>query len=308
MTPHGDGMRLQFIIMMQAPLPFSTRTKRLTTIILLAVLFAIPPVHVNADPATPPAATQPASQSATQPATQAASDSESETPQARLPHIRINREKKWIDFDAKVVLRDGKWIELLVCTPGSREYESILTTEAKPSHLHLALLILGQTPGSPMSWKRQSDQILPILPTGPLIEVSIHYLKDDKPFSIPAGQWVMDHQTNAPLPSSQWLFAGSKFMSIEGRPIYTADVNGSCLSLVNFGDELLAWPTDKTNQNDGGQLGANTKLIPPIGTPVVVRLTPIQPANEKPASDTPEVTDQDTSPATAPTTQPAEKQ
>lgn len=195
---------------------------------------------------------------------------------ASMPHIRINRDKRWVDFDAKVVLRDGKWIELLVCTPGSREYESILTTEAKPSHLHLALLILGQTPGSPMTWERKQDDVLPVAPKGPLIEISIHYLKDGKPFEIPAGQWVMDQTLNAPLPSSTWLFAGSKFMAVDGHPVYTADVNGSCISLVNFGDDLLTRPTSQTNHTDGGELSANTPLIPPIGTPVVIRLKPVQ--------------------------------
>lgn len=199
---------------------------------------------------------------------------------AAMPHIRINREKKWVDIDAKVVLRDGKWIELLVCTPGSREYESILTTEAKPSHIHLALLILGLKPGSPITWERNGDDVTPIAPNGPDIEISIHYLKEGKPFEIPAGQWIMDRKTNAPLPSSTWLFAGSKFMAMEGRPIYTADVNGSCISLVNFGDDLLTRPTNQTNHNDDGQLAANTKLIPQVGTTVVIRLTPVEPKAE----------------------------
>lgn len=195
-----------------------------------------------------------------------------------MPHIRIDREKKWVDFDAKVVLRDGKWIELLVCTPGSREYESILTTEAKPSHLHLALLILGQTPGSPMTWLKNGDDLTPVPPKGPAIEVSIHYLKDGEPVVIPAGQWIINRQTNAPLPHSQWLFTGSKFMAVDGQPVYTADVNGSCLSLVNFGDELLARPTTQTNHTDNEQLAANTPLIPQVGTFVVVRLTPAEEA------------------------------
>lgn len=191
---------------------------------------------------------------------------------ATLPFVRINREKHWIDFDAKVVLREGQWVELLVCTPGTREYESILSTEARPSHLHLALLILNQAPGQPLGWKREGGQVVSIPPSGPTVEVFIRYLQNGQTVEVPAGQWVMDQKANRTLEGATWLFAGSKFMAVEGRPVYLADVNGSCISLVNFGDDLLTRPTETTHHNDNAQFAANTAVIPQVGTAVVVRL------------------------------------
>lgn len=222
------------------------------------------PSDPSPNPVSPPASvpTPPAAAWETQPAVNP----------AKLPFVRINREKHWIDFDAKVVLRDGQWVELLVCTPGTREYESILSTEARPSHLHLALLILNQSPGQPLGWKREGGQVVSIAPSGPEVGVYIRYLQNDQMVEVPAGQWVMDQKANKTLEDATWLFAGSKFMALEGRPVYLADVNGSCISLVNFGDDLLTRPTETTHHNDNAQFAANTQVIPQVGTAVVVRL------------------------------------
>jgi len=87
------------------------------------------------------------------------------TTPAKLPHVRFDRAKRFVEFDATVVTRESDWLELFVCTPRTREYESILVTPAKPRHIHLALLAIGMKPGRPMRWKRtekQSSRIPPV--------------------------------------------------------------------------------------------------------------------------------------------------
>src|SRR5690606_16414817 len=57
-----------------------------------------------------------------------------ETPEKKiieLPGLRLDREKRVLDVEATVNRREGDWLELLACTPGTREHEAILTVTAR---------------------------------------------------------------------------------------------------------------------------------------------------------------------------------
>ncbi len=209
-----------------------------------------------------------------------------------LPHVQVNQQERYIDLQATVVLREGDWLELLACSPNSREHEAILTLKVKPSHLHLALLMLGLEPGKPMSWehpqtnpspqttsdiKRQvAPQIIP--PQGPKIAVTLILpSKNNTAMEIPANRWILDATTQQPMLDNIWLFTGSSFVNWNGQRVYRADVNGTLLSLVNFGDDVLARPTELTSQNDNARWQPNTPQIPPVGTAITVRLRPMVP-------------------------------
>ncbi|NJL32323.1 MAG: hypothetical protein HC898_12300 [Phycisphaerales bacterium] len=182
-----------------------------------------------------------------------------------------------IDLEAKVVLREGKWLELLACTPGSKEHESILTVTARPSHIHLALLILGMEPGSPMKWDWQGDEFKITPPTGPKIAITLHYTDaQGKAVDVAAHHWIRNQKLDQPLTDNHWLFTGSRTEIVGDQSIYRADVNGSAISLVNFSDDLLARPTHLTHQNDDATWAAQTDAIPPLGTSVNIRLTPVK--------------------------------
>ncbi len=194
-----------------------------------------------------------------------------------LPGVMIDREKGYVELDARVVLREGKWLELLACTPGSKEHESILTVTARPSHIHLALLILGIEPGSPMQWHWQGDQFHVTPPLGPKLAITLHYTNDkDQAVQVPANQWVRDQKDDKLLEGNHWLFTGSRSETIDDKVVYRADINGSAISIVNFGDDLLARPTTMTHQDDHATWAANTAAIPPVGTKVVIRLTVVK--------------------------------
>jgi hypothetical protein len=196
-----------------------------------------------------------------------------------LPGITIDREKKIVELDGKIILPlQADWLELLACMPKSREHESIISLEAKPSHVHGALLLIGLKPGSPLRAERVNDVWKYHPPKGPKIAVTVIYEKEGKKVEVNASDWIVDQKTRKPLADSIWLFTGSKMHSVGGREIYVADVEGNILSLVNFGDEVLSRSTtDRGGQDGGGNAwAANTKLIPPTGTRIVVRLTPVK--------------------------------
>ena len=191
-----------------------------------------------------------------------------------LPHVRVDRAQRLVDLEATVVTREAPWLELLACSPGSREHEAILSIEARPSHVHLALLMLGLEPGAPLTWREQDGQIVPVPPHGPTVHVSIVLGGRGRPTEVPAGNWILNNQTSEPLGDSTWIFTGSTVRQFEGQSIFMADLGGTVISLVNFGDDLLARATDRTNKNDQEAWGPRVEAIPPVGTKVIVRLRP----------------------------------
>ncbi|MFW6060122.1 MAG: YdjY domain-containing protein [Phycisphaeraceae bacterium] len=201
-------------------------------------------------------------------------------PDRPLPSIRVDREAGFVEIDAEVVNRDADWLELLVCAPGSREYESILTSPAKPSHIHLALIMLGLEPGSPLDWEHTEEGFDVQPPTGPRLTIQARWQQDGEPRAADANTWIVNQKTDEPMEGNVWLFAGSSFYEPdEGEPragerLYMADLNGTVISLVNFGDDLLTRPTTLTNQNDDQAWSTRTEAIPPEGTAVTLRLAP----------------------------------
>ncbi len=193
-----------------------------------------------------------------------------------LPHVTIDRHNATVDLDATVNMQDGRWLELLACTPQMRTHESILVTPAKPSHVHLALVMLGLEPGAPMRWRQVGDEYIADPAHGPRIAVTLVFQQDGQSVEVPANRWVVNRRTGETLDSNVWLFTGSSFDDTQDPPVYRGDIEGSILSLVHFGDEVLARPTELTNQTDQGSLAPHTELIPPVGTPVKIRLRPIQ--------------------------------
>lgn len=213
-----------------------------------------------------------------------------------LPAIEIDREAGHVELEAEVVSEEADWLELLVCSPNTREYESVLSSPARPSHIHLALLLLDLEPGRPLSWQRvegeASDEagdgvagveFVVEPPHGP--QVAIECIWEDEAgqrHTVPANEWVVHQETGEPLAENVWLFTGSVFRRFEGRPgengeprqVYMADLNGTIVSLVNFGDDLLARQTTTTNRNDEQAWSTRSERIPPEGTAVTLRLTP----------------------------------
>jgi hypothetical protein len=224
------------------------------------------------------------------PAGDAAAVDEPAQPVSVWPGIMIDAERRHIDLIGTVVNREADWMELLVCSPGTLEYEAILTVDARPSHIHLALLTIGLEPGNALSYRLTEEGTYEIIPpAGP--KVAVYIVKpagadNAAEEEVPANLWVRNQQTGETLPSNIWLFTGSSFVEHEGQRIYMADLNGTILTLVNFGDDLLARATELTNQTDGGEYNANVELVPEKGTRVTVRLRPVSP-NDKVVGPTP---------------------
>ena len=93
----------------------------------------------------------------------------------KLPGIRLNLDARSIDVNATVCLHKGL-LELVACTRGSKEHESILSVTARPMHIHTAMLLMGAIPGTPAMRKVQEGvrtRWVPVEPAGAPVLVSL---------------------------------------------------------------------------------------------------------------------------------------
>lgn len=185
---------------------------------------------------------------------------------------------------------DAGYLEQVACAPNSREHESLVViTPAKPSQVHAALLLAGFTPGSPGRWTYENDTLATINPTGDALDVWVRYTNSHGQIvEHPVRDWIRGvampgQDASAPpvrplFPNTPWIFGGSafapnpKFMGPGEH--YVADMTGSVVGLVTFGDEPIGFAHVSSDQEDmqAPEWEVNTDLIPPMDTPVTLIL------------------------------------
>lgn len=192
----------------------------------------------------------------------------SQSPQPNIkkfaPGVRIDWTHRTVEVDAKIVLRKGS-LELLACSPQTREHESILVVTAKPLHIFQALGLIGAQPGSPMRYDIKQDRWIP--PTGDELEIFLRYHNDQIEYTVEAKQWLLDTNKKKEPPSLKWVFAGSKTLP-SGR--FMADIEGTIISVVDFESAVISLDALHSADNEMLWLRANTQAIPPINTPCTI--------------------------------------
>ena len=220
----------------------------------------------------------------------------------KLPGLTVHTKERYVDVDATVCLGEG-FLELIACTKDGKEHESIISVDAKPSHMHAALLLLRANPGNPAMARRLEDggwEDIP--PRGSNVDVSLVF-KDEKgdlkerPISefIERGQGEDIYGPDAKektaeekgkFPTSTFLFAGSQLYKAEdGTARYICDESGNVISLSTFGDELLCLPGKHSQDNGSLSWEIDPTHLPKVGTKVILRLRPHLTDAPKPGED-----------------------
>ena len=103
-----------------------------------------------------------------------------------FPGVRADVPAKLVEFDGQItpmLVKDDRapqfFLEVLACTPNTREHETFVVTTVKPSHVHAALLLIGLTPGAPGSWKATDGKLEPVQPTGERLSVRLAWTDKD---------------------------------------------------------------------------------------------------------------------------------
>ncbi len=202
----------------------------------------------------------------------------------KLPGITINLKEKYVDLQTQVTQFDGRIeLELLLCMPGTLEHESLFKLNAKASHLHQALLMIGLKPGKPQQLIEVGDKYKLIPIKGQKAQINIIFTKKGKTKEFPIGDWLYNPVQKIKMKDSTWVFAGSFIATpTEGKPYYRADIIGAVISLVNFGDEVLGKKTDKRNRGGGANIWfPKIGEVPKIGTKVTLRIRPVKPSKKQ---------------------------
>ncbi len=179
---------------------------------------------------------------------------------AFAPGVRIDWSKGEVEVDAKVVLRSGP-LELVACSPQTREHESILAISARPMLVFQAMGLVGLEPGSPVRYDEKTERFKPA--TGQRLDINVRFADATGERTIPIRRWLVDVSTDKPPEGIAWVFAGSR-TDENGR--FSADMDGTILCVVDFDSALIALAALHTADNAQLWLRANTPEIPPIGT------------------------------------------
>jgi hypothetical protein len=161
-------------------------------------------------------------------------------------------------------------LEFFCVVTGTSEHEAVLRTQAKPSDIHVGLLMLGLKPGQGVRFDEKEKKWL--APEGPGIEVFVETERSGKPVREPATSWVRDLKSKKPMPADfKWVFAGSRVMP-DGK--YAADVTGYVVTLVNFDLSMIDVPTLQSSSNETLEWEYDPERVPAKGTKVTLILKP----------------------------------
>ena len=183
-----------------------------------------------------------------------------------FPHIEVDVARKELRLDCEALDCNAP-LEMLCCVAGTHDYESVLRTGARPSQVHLGLLMLGLKCGEPAHYSAAEKRWIP--PTGDNLQIDAEFLRDGKLVRTSACDLMRDIKTHRTMPPTSWVFAGSRV--INGA--YTADVTGYLLTVVNFDWSVMDVPALESNSNATLQWERNPTISPQVGTRVTLIIT-----------------------------------
>jgi len=160
-------------------------------------------------------------------------------------------------------------LEMFACLKDTKEHEAIVVVDVKAFVVHAGLLAIGANTGHPV---RFDPQYVPA--AGSEIDVTVHWKDTNgKVQTARAQDWILDAQSGDPM-NYPWVFAGSGFWQDEqtGQKHYQAE-GGDFICVSNFSTAMLDLPIKSSQANNALMFTANSKVIPPRGTPVTLVLT-----------------------------------
>jgi hypothetical protein len=204
-----------------------------------------------------------------------------------FPHVRVDVNARQIRVECETLAVPDP-LEFFCVTRNGPEHEAVLRTDARPSHIHAALLMLGLEPGSPMKFVEARQGWT--APFGPPVRVSVEYkTSGGQVVIVPAERLMRGIRSQKPMPPTTWIFAGSR-QTEDGQ--YLADATGYVVSIVNFEMTLIDVPRLASSANATLEWEYAANAGPARGTPVTMILEPVldagpaaEPANAEPPTD-----------------------
>ena len=202
-----------------------------------------------------------------------------------FPFVRVNLKQRTVSVEGTIAVdvHDPEtprvWLEVVTCSPDSKEHEALVVTKARPSHIHAALLLLGAQPGEPGRVEWDGAKVRPIAPRGP--EVGVAFVmglgagEEIAAEQIAPQQWMTLSTTGKPPEKMRFVFSGSGFTTTKAQgTTYAADSAGTIVGLTTFGTETIAM-VEVFSPDSGLQAPEflASASLPKRGTPVTMILS-----------------------------------
>lgn len=173
------------------------------------------------------------------------------------------------DLKARTVTCTGKinmfrgLIEYLAVAPEGKEHESLLTLDVRPLHLQVGLILLGLEPKGGLRYQGDKQ-----VPKGDPVEIFVSWQRGGRNVRVVATDLVWDTIKKRPMERNPWVFSGSALK--DGS--FLADQE---LSLIaTFRDPAAIINNVLPSGADDTVYKVNERIVPPLGTPVTVTITP----------------------------------
>ncbi len=200
-----------------------------------------------------------------------------------LGAVTLDKRQRSVSFPAVINMNQGPMEYFLVTTYG-KVHESILRTEAMPSHLHIAMLLLDVRDAAAMTNPEGSQraaengQTIPKrrpatittpdkenLP-GDKLAIEVSWRIDGKETTRRAEELVRNAETKAAMTHGNWVYNGSEVIG----GTFQSQVTGSLVSLITDRQSLINSIAPGHENDDIWTV--NTNGLPPVNTPVRVTL------------------------------------
>lgn len=176
--------------------------------------------------------------------------------QFRIGDVTFDKRSREVAFPCKVNLRDIL-IEYAIVGKIGKLHESLLVTEVSPTHIHLAMLLLGTKDMRPKSRKRQ-------MPHGQPIDILISWQENGTKKSGRIEDWIIVEKGKQPINKGMWVYSGARI----DNGYFTANTHESIVAIILDIDALANNP--RTGNKNDEIWFPNEAQIPPIGTQVQV--------------------------------------
>jgi hypothetical protein len=177
-----------------------------------------------------------------------------------LGKVTLDKPRRTVSFSATVNLTAGL-LEYALVTPFGKLHESLLTTEADPLHIHLAMLLMGATGGT-NRLATGGTELIEI--TGDRVNLWVNWKTGNRDRRVALEDWVVNLEARAPVARGPWTYNGSRV--VEGR--YLAHLDGSIIALITDPDALINNP--RPGRDNDEIWCVNTNAVPRAGTRVQI--------------------------------------
>lgn len=181
----------------------------------------------------------------------------------KIANITINKEKREIIFPAEFNMEKGM-IELILCGKHGKLHESVLKTDIVPSHLQVALLLLG------FGCKQNSDyQDKGKIPKSDSLLIFAEWIDSlNNIVNVRIEQLAYNLIRKKEMMETHWIFQGSMF--VEGH--FMADIEESIITTYHDPYSIIDNPLE--TRNDDMLYSVNSRIVPSKGTKAKIIIRP----------------------------------